>query len=381
MWRWLACALWLVPLVAITIVVVMDPSRHNITSHYHKAMEDWQQRQNLYSGPRGMNYLPTFIPLFAPYHAMPWRVAEILWRWTAAAGLAIGLHGLLRRDDRSPANVKAFTVLSLLMLPLCFGAFRNGQANAHFAAAFLLAALGLATERWWMATIFLSLAVGIKPLGIAGVGLAFAAYPRLWWRLAVGLAVMLGLPFLFGPPSFVADQYVEAFNNLRQCAVENERWFADINGLLRTLGTRLDDRASLFVRVAAAGLLALFCFTRVRPLPQQERALGWFAASTGFLMLFNPMNESNSYIIFGPAVALWAWHFFESGHRSLAMTLAIALASMSMLPLLLRPWFNSQVATAWNPAMAILVLVIVIWQIFRHASAEPSRAIQPRPLG
>ena len=358
----------------------MNPGTHNVTTHYHKAVEHWQQRQGLYNGPRGMNYLPTFIPLFAPYHQMPFLAAEVLWRWTAAASLAIGLHGLLRRE-RGPANMKALAVVSLLVLPLCFGAFRNGQANAHFGAAWILAALGLATERWWMATVCLSLAMGIKPLGIAGIGLAFAAYPRLWWRLALGVAVMLGIPFLLGPPSYVAGQYVDALNNLRQCAVENERWFADINGLLRTLGTRLDDRASLLVRVAAAGLLALFCALRVRQLPQHERALGWFVASTGFLMLFNPMNESNSYIIFGPAAALWAWYFFETGHPRLAMTLAVAVATMSLLPLLLRPLLKIQSATAWNPAMAILVLTIVIWQIIRHPSGEPSGAFPTQPCG
>ena len=47
-------------------------------------------------------------------------------------------------------------------------------------------------------------------------------FARLW-RLAIGFAVMLGLPFLLGPPAYVAGQYVEALNNLRQCAVGADR--------------------------------------------------------------------------------------------------------------------------------------------------------------
>ena len=116
-----------------------------------------------------------------------------------------------------------------------FGSHSNGQANAHLGAALLLGAVCLAQGRWWTAVLFVCLSVAIKPLGLAAVGLAFAVYPRLGWRLGVGLAGTLLLPFLCAPPDYVASQFADALANLRQCAVVTDNRFADLNGLLRAV--------------------------------------------------------------------------------------------------------------------------------------------------
>ena len=43
-----------------------------------------------------------------------------------------------------------------------------------------------------------------------------------------------------------------------------------------------------------------------RRLGEPFRAMFLLALSTSYLMLFNPMNESNSYVILAPALGLWA---------------------------------------------------------------------------
>ena len=111
---------------------------------------------------------------------------------------------------------------------------------------------------------------------------------------------------------------------------------------------------------AAAGVLfAIFCFGWVRRLPSLERALAWLAFAAGYLMLFNPMNESNSYIIFASALALWVWRFFTQGQATLGWTLAVMAISMGLLPGLFRPWLGNNFAESWHPTMTVILLSIV----------------------
>ena len=355
-WRWVGLLLWCLPVLVITVLVGLEPKKRSVTHHYHTAVEHWAEQKALYEGPRGMNYLPTFVPVFMPYHSVPIRVGDNLWRWTAVAGLVFGLHWYSRKSARPE---RTFALLSLLALPLCLAAMRNGQANAHMAAALLIASMCLLSGRWWLATLFLSLTIAIKPIGIAAVGLAFAVYPRLWWRLGLGSAAILLLPFLAGSVDYVQSQYIESFRNLRECSAPTARTFADINGILRVFNSSLGAQSSLVVRAAAGVLFAVFCFGWVRRLPGLERALAWLAFAAGYLMLFNPMNESNSYIIFASALALWVWRFFTQGQATLGWTLAVMAISMGLLPGLFRPWLGNNFAESWHPAMTVILLSIV----------------------
>ncbi|HUZ07491.1 MAG TPA: glycosyltransferase family 87 protein [Candidatus Paceibacterota bacterium] len=372
-WAWFAGLLWLLPMLAITVMVVLQPLKRTVTPSYHDAVERWQQRKTLYdsdftAGPQGMNYFPTFVPLFAPYHALPLRTAEVLWRWTAAAGLACGLWCFVRRNA-GEFPWRSFALVSVLGLPLCLGALRNGQANAHLGATLLLAAFCLAMEYWWGAALLITLAVAIKPLGLAALGLALVSYPRLWWRLGAAILLVLALPFLTAPEAYVQGQFLIALHNLRQCSDVTQNRFADLNGLLRVFGVPLTGEFSLLVRAGAGAGLAVFCGIVVRKLPQLDRALAWLALVAAYLMIFNPMNEANSYVIFAPAAALWAWRYFQAGRRQLAWTLTIMLVTMSLMPNLLRPWLGNSFALAWHPAMTIIFLGIVFRELIQQARA------------
>lgn len=360
-WRSLAWGLWLVPLLVIAGMVIARPDRRTLTPLYEKAVQSWQDRQPFYEGPSGMNYLPHFAVLYGPYHAAGRVVGGILWRWTAAAGLAAGLWCFCRAIS-GPDRVRAFALVSLISLPLALPAVQNGQANAHLGAALLLAAWCLGTQRWNTAVALLWLTAAIKPLGLAAIGLAWAVYPHLWWRLALALPVFLGFPFLAGPPAYVWSQYVSAWENLRQCAQVTEHRFADVNGLLRTFGIPLTGKASLAVRAAAGALLMLLGW-RARREAEPRRALIFLSAAGGFLMLFNPMTEANSYVIFAPVLGLMAWWELTRGSRARGWLWAAMALTMGLLPNLLRPLFGNYFALAWHPAMTLAFLLMLTRQI------------------
>lgn len=366
-WRWLSGAMILVPPLAISVLVASRPEIRTVTNLYHDAVVRWQARALLYDGPAGMNYLPTFVPLFAPFHWVPRALGDVLWRLMAWGGLVFGLWRLTREEARAG---RAFALVALLGLPLCLGAFRNGQANAHLGAALLLTAVCLAEGRWWGAVFFVCLAVALKPVGLAAAGLVFAAYPRLGWRLALGLAATLLLPFMCGPTDYVRSQFVAEFANLRQCAAVGDNRFADLNGLLRAVHAPVWGNVAMLVRGGAGLAMAVFCFLVLRRLPERERALGWLAGATGYLMLFNPMTEANSYVVLGPALALWSLALFVAGRQSSAWLLAGAAASMGLLPTLLRPWWGNSFALVWFPLMAIVFLCVVTqWLLTQPARA------------
>ena len=370
-----AWALWLLPLLVIAILVAARPEKRTVTHLYHGAVERWWHREALYDGPGGMNYLPQFAVLFGPFHLPPRVVGDILWRGTAAAGLAAGLWlfcGAMSGPDRR----RAFVLVTLLALPLCLSALRNGQANAQLGAALLLAAWCLKARRWWAATLLLCLATAIKPVGIVAVGLAWAAYPQLWWRLAVGLPILAALPFLFGPPHYVWSQYLASLENLRRCSELNEHRFADLNGLLRTLGIPLSGTASLAARALAGALMMGVCWTASRREAEPLRSLLWLSATAGYLMLFNPMTEANSYVILAPVLGLMAWRFMSLGETRLGWLLAGMVLTMGLLPNLLRPFLGNYFALAWHPAMTVGFLSIMVWQVLgaSHPGPDPARA-------
>jgi hypothetical protein len=373
-WRLAACALWLVPLLVISITTVVKPQDHTVTPVYHEAVENWQHHLPLYNNK--FYYAPQFALLFAPFHCLPRAVGDILWRCVATAGIAAGMLlfcGAMSGHTRD----RAFFFVTLLAMPLCLQAMQFGQANAHLAAALLLAAWCLSTQRWWAATILLWLATAIKPLGIAAIGLAWAAYPQLWWRLVLGLPAFFLLPFAFGPSGYAWSQLVACGQNLHQSAGVTEHRFADLNGLLRTFGTAITGPASLALRAVAGALFMLLCRQASRRHGEPLRALVWFGAAGVFLMLFNPMTEANSYAIVAPLFALLAWWNFSRGARALGWILAGMVLSMGLLPEPLRPWFGNYFSLAWYPALTLGFLALLAWMALSPAKSVADAQGQP----
>jgi hypothetical protein len=369
-----AWALWLVPLLVISITTVVKPQDHTVTPVYHEAVENWQHHLPLYNNK--FYYAPQFVLLFAPFHCLPWAVGDILWRCAATAGIAAGMLlfcGAMSGHTRD----RAFFFVTLLAMPLCLQAMQFGQANAPLAAALLLAAWCLSTQRWWAATILLWLATAIKPLGVAAIGLAWAAYPHLWWRLALGLPAFFLLPFAFGPSGYAWSQLVACGENLRQSAGVTEHRFADLNGLLRTFGTAITGPASLALRAVAGGLFMLLCRQASQRHGEPLRALVWFGAAGVFLMLFNPMTEANSYAIVAPLFALMAWWNFSRGARALGWVLAGMVLSMGLLPEPLRPWLGNYFSLAWYPALTLGFLVLLAWMALGRAKSVADAQGQP----
>ena len=365
-----ALALWLLPMVAFTMMVTLHPEKRTVTPLYHAAAANWQAGKTLYMGPGGMNYLPHFALAFAPFEAMPAPWGDITWRWLSA-GLLAGGFWRLARQLRPDAPEQLFFWSSLFGLLLCLDALRNGQANALFAALTTHAVVSLMQQRWWLATPVIFAALAIKPLGLVLLLLAPVVYRPMIWHAALGCVIFAAFPFLFGKPHYVWSQYEALVENLRACSVVTDHRFADINGLLRTLGLGLSDRASQLLRVLAGGATLGLCWLGARRLTEPSKGVFLLALTTAYLMLFNPMNEVNSYVILAPVLAaLAAFYLKFEEPKSLGWALVLMAVTMAVLPELLRTVYGNSFALWWHPLMTLVFVALLVWRMWRQPQSK-----------
>jgi hypothetical protein len=363
-----AILIWSVSMLVIAAMVLHNPFKHTVTlGSYHPSAENWWAGRNLYIGPSGMNYLPHFAVLYSPFHFLPFRWSEILWRFCAAASVAGGLWLLMRELFGAKAE-RPFFWATILTVPLALGALRNGNANAIFSGVTLLAVVATLQKRWWLAVAWMVLATALKPLGVVLLLLASIYYTPVLRRLPAALLGLALFPFFFGRPDYVLEQYREAWQNLHACATVTEHRFADFNGILWALGTPLFGAPATIVRLLAGGVTAIIWLWSARRLAPALRGLSLYALTAAYLMLFNPMNEANSYVILAPALGAWgAWLLCgdEPVRRRLGWGLVLMALSMGLLPNFLRPLFGNHFALCWHPCMTILFIAALLCCIAR----------------
>ena len=375
--------LWIILMLVVGILVARKPSESTVTSCYYLASVHWWSRANLYDVSEAMNYLPHFAILFSVFRLAPFAADEILWRLCSLALFVTGLWRFVRQIFTDRAT-PFFLLATLLALPLSAAAVRNGQSNVMLAGLMLHAAAFLSTGKCRQAAGLIALAIVAKPVAVVLVLLAPAVYRRLRLPMVVALVALAGFPFLFARPAYVLWQYREFLANLRSCAVVPEYDYANITGILWPLHIQLSHSVSLIVR-ASAGLLALgLWWSGARRLREPLRAFWLLTLAAGYLMLFNPMNESNSYVILAPALAIWAAFFLRRSWRHWrGWAIALMALSMGILPNIVRPWFANKFALCYHPVMTFLFLAILIAWLRREkaAVAEPAADENARTFG
>ena len=364
--------LWVLALAAVCVMVSLDPVRRSVTPVFHLAAERWWARRPLYSDPRGFHYLPQFALLFAPFHALPAPLGDLLWRILSVAAVVAGVSALSRRaspDDRQAADRLLGLALLFSIWP-CLGAIRNGQTNLAFAGLLVLAAALLASERWTAAAAVLVLLVAIKPLGIVVVLLAPWGYPRLLGPLAAGLAVLAALPFLFAPPSYVLSQYRDAAAHLAAWSGTTETRFADLAALLRRFGLPLSTGAATIARAVFAFVTLGLWLTAVRRRREPARALLLALLAAAYLLLFNPMTEKNTYAIAAPALGIAAACAFSTARRAAGAVFAGALVSIGVFPEAFHR-IDPDLGLWWDPLALCVVAVVLTVEIVALPDTAP----------
>ncbi len=360
-------ALWAAALAVIGGIVAIDPLSRTLLPLYHASAARWWDGADIYvHGPNGINYLPPFAIVFSPFHWLGVPAGDIAWRLVSGAWLAWGLRRLLLTAGLGPH----FLLGTVLALPMCLGAMRNGQANLVFAAATVEAVIWLIRGRAWPAAAFLVAAVAVKPIGLATLLLAPAVYRRIGLPLAVSLVLLAAFPFLFAAPGYVIEQYQDFWHNIAACSAIAENRFANVFGIMRALGFEpagaISTALSLCGAMPALGLWLALGSRSAEP----QRGLLLLSIATSYLMLFNPMNESNGYVIVAPAMAAMSLRWLDQpGRRKQGWALGAIMLSIGFGPTIaLGAGFGHGFGLWWKPLVTLVFLAMVV------AEALPRRA-------
>ncbi len=318
-WCWLP---WALPCVIMCVLVAIDPHSKSVLRIYSLAVERFFEHAPLHDGGiHGFLYLPVFSLVFAPFHALGPVGAGVLWRLVGCALLAIGvwrLAGHLLSERRGAVLFWS----GILIAAGSWDALRNGQANLWIAALLLHAALDLKERRLGRSALGLTVALAVKPIAIVPWLLLAGLEWRLIPRLAVGLLVLFGLPFLFGEPGYVWQQY-EGFVAKLTRANTPAKPYTDLFGGLQQVGLVVPHALRHGVRLVAALITLAICLRARRRAGPEQAALTAMSLAAAYLMVFNPVTEANSYIILAAVVAPQAAAAWLAGRRREGVILAV----------------------------------------------------------
>lgn len=389
-----AVLLWVIPLAIISAMVLHRPDQRTVVPVYQAAAENWFNQETIYIGPLGMNYLPHFAILYSPFSAMGVPVGDICWRVAITALLVFSFYRLINRCCLGNRHWN-FLLATLFAMPICLGAIRNGQANVLLGAVSTLAAVFLIEKRWSLAAVAMVGAIAVKPLGAVMLMLAPFVYRHLIPRAAIALLGLIALPFLFGPPGYVISQYQAFYQNLVHCSSHGTILrFSNLFGILSELSIQVSrDQTAVIGLGAASATLAVWLAAAkrsqrlfIQPTSEAEigsdnqqscsseserkRGLLLLALSTSYLMLFNPMAESNGYVILAPIMAVITIRWIrDEKQRRLGWMLAGVMLGMGLLPEPMRH-IDPQFATWWKPLSTVVFIGFLLRVTLRRTSHE-----------
>lgn len=372
---WHRCAAWTFLILIFLVInadVIRRPLSHTTMRTYRFASTQWWAGQDpyTYDNHSGFLYFPQAAVIFTPFNVLPFYLGEILWRVATFGLFAYALVRLtecfLSRDASSPG--KKFLILSLLAVPSSLASLRNAQFDLPLASLIVLTAMEVVRNRWNAATLWLSLAIALKPLAIVPLLLFGALYWKLIPRLIVGLLVVIAIPFLHWNPAFVAHEYVRCFETLVWAAKANEARYSDLAALVSHVGIYPPDLLKTIVRIIFAVIYLGLGFGAVRRLNGINAAWTIGALSADYLMLFNPRTETCSYVFLGPFVASLALLYVQQpGRKWFAYLLGFAALGLACDAL---PYIHNLTDRWFKPLIALLFLPTLIEFIFVRKTPE-----------
>lgn len=378
-WTWL---LWALVFLAIMVNALCFPTKHTTMPTYRLASLQWWAGQDPYTyrNHDGFLYLPQAAVLFSPFALVPFYLGEILWR---ALTFGLFLWALNRLADFSVCAKKedyprALFFLSLLAVPSSLASLRNAQFDLPLAALGILAADAVARSRWNSATLFLCIALALKPLAIVPLLLFGALYRTLIPRLIIGILIVALIPFLNLHPAFVAHEYRRCFETLLWATGANEPRYSDLAALLSRLGWNFSDSVENGARLIFALVYLGLGAVAVRRLARFEAAWAIGALAADYLMLFNPRTETCSYVFLAPFVASLALVYGREGrHRALSCFLGFAALGFACDAL---PFIHGLTDRWLKPLLALCFLPILVHFILSRPSFNsPPRQKPPLP--
>ncbi|WP_020600799.1 glycosyltransferase family 87 protein [Spirosoma panaciterrae] len=318
-------------------------------------------------------YSPTFAWLMGPFYYLPDLLGIILWNLLNTVVLLAGVWFYLS-DEKDPDRQRRTALLIILLEALITA--QNLQSNNLIVGAILLGLYHLRNERVWQAAFFFVLCGFIKFYGAAAAGF-FLFYPKkpqfilamIGWTLLFAIAPATMIPF-----DHLLAEYQEWFSVIvvsklgLQVSVMGiaEAWF----GMAKTDGNyRIIELigATLF-------LLPFLRFGLWQDRLFQRRMVAYFLL---FMIVFNKMAESPTYVMAVTGVALW-WVTLSEPTQLDKILLALVIVFTSLSPTDIFPQvIQKQVFQPYNikAVPCLLVWMRIQYQIWTQPNS-PRHSLQ-----
>jgi len=309
----------------------------------------------------GWHYPPYFLAPAAALATLPYFVALALWRIVTLA-LYLGVIAWIAR--RGPGDRRLW-MLGALAFPAVFVNLGHGQ-NGFLTAALLATGLMLLDRRPWLAGVALA-ALAYKPQ--FAVVLPLVLLVTMNWRAMISGGVTLVVMTLATIGLFGAEAWTAFFasleftraNVIEQGAAGFEK-IQSVFAAARLLGANIATAYSIQTAVTLATLAALVWLWRSRADMRVK-----IAATMISTQLTTPYCLDYDMMVFGPALALLAWHGLERGFAPWEKSM---LALGFLTPLLARPIAILFDIPFGAPATVILFAAIVA-NALRAEEAHP----------
>lgn len=320
-------------------------------------------------------YSPVFAWLMAPLYYLPNWLGVLVWNLLNAAGLVIGVWYYLA--DEPYATAKRRIALAIILLEALITA-QNMQSNNLIVGMMLLGIYCLRTQRVWAAALLFTLCLYFKFYGV-GAAVFFLFYPKkiqFLMAMVVCTVVLACLPLTIISFSELMAEYQAWFNLI---VISKLGKLISLLGILVSwFGMGKTDANFRIVEAIGATLflLPLLRFSLWSDRTYQQLMVAFFLV---FVIIFNKMAESPTYVLAVTGVALW---WVASPERTtldkILLTSVIVLTSLS--PTDLFPTFiqkNFLVPYSIKALPCVLIWLRIQWQLWTYPSPvwEESKAV------
>jgi len=347
------------------------------------------RHQTIYGPQPGLyvdtfKYSPAFAFLMGAFAWLPTWLGILAWNGLGAGVLLAGLRAWFLPQ---PGGERLYrTAVTIVFLEALITA-QNLQSNNLIAGAILLALRALQGQRPGQAAFWFVLCGFIKFYG-AAAAIFFLFYPRklrFLSMMGIWTAFFAMVPLLLVPPALLLDLYRSWLVVIHESKLGQlvsllgicESWF----GMAKTdANLRILEGLGLLLF-----LLPLLRRSLWREQCYQQRMLALFLL---FIILFNKMAESPTYVLAVVGVALW-WTSLKNPSRLDQVLLGLVIVFTSLSPTDLFPrWLQKEVFVPYNIKAVPVVLVwlrllTAIWlepvDEAPEPAASPSREIAAEP--
>jgi len=372
-------ALWIALTIVASVLVLLHPARSTFIG-YLGGVADWWSGLALYRpGFYGFVYFPSSALIFTPFVALGMPLADVAWRIFAVALFTYGLWRLVRLAVPRHAPIAMAAVL-VLLLPSAGENVQHGQAEIAMVGCLFLAAGYVAEALWGRAALWLCVALALKPLALVPFLLYGALFRPLRRPLAIGVVVILLVPFLHPYPPYVVQQYFALVGKLVQSSSPGPYRAYDFGALLSYFGVDLPTELMTGLRVAAALATLGLAAVAVRRLSRAEASIAVLSLAIAYLMVFNPRTEIGDPMDLAAVAGLYlgvAWYRGGPGRRT---ALLLALLMLGLGTQAYGNWIFHATKEWLKPVLALAFFCYLAQLVLRAAQAEaagPDADIRP----